>query len=95
MLERDLEFSYLRKGYPMIQTSRRTLREVSCRVDPFLFDRLEDDSGALALREAYHVASTHPRDACNRLTEWSRDERRGYLPLEDVAAQIWLIASRA
>ena len=77
----------------MIQTRRRAMREVTNHVNPF--DRPEDASAALALREAFRVASTDPREACRRLTEWSRDGFAGYRPFEDVAPQIWLIASRA
>jgi len=93
LLERNLEFSYLRKNNPMIQTRRRAMREVTTRVDSF--NRPEDASAAFALREAFRIASTDPREACQRLTEWSRDGLTGYRPLEDVAPQIWLIASRA
>lgn len=93
LLERTLEFSYLRKDSHMIQTSRRVMREVRWNVSPF--DRPADASAGIALREAYRIASADPREACRRLTEWSRDGLLGYRPLEDVAPLVWLAASRA
>lgn len=93
LLERNLEFSYLHKNNSMIQTRRRAMREVTTH--PASFNRPEDASAGLVLREAFRIASTDPREACRRLSEWSRDGLLGYRPLEDVAPQIWLIASRA
>ena len=89
LLERELRFSFLWAGNPMIQGWRRVLRETSSDVEPV------SSCPLLPLREAYRLALIDPRAARRRLDEWSRERAFGVCPAEEIAAQIWLIASRA
>lgn len=91
IVERTLEFSYLRQGDPMVQTTRRTIREVDFRSEP-----TDDGPSALLLRDAFRLAPTDPREACRRLTAWARSGPGfGFWSFSEVAAQIWLLTAQA
>ena len=91
IVERTLEFSYVNQGDPMVQTIRRTIREVDVQSEP-----TDDGPSALILRDAFRLAPTDPREACRRLTAWScSGPGFGFWSFTEVAAQIWLLTAQA